>query len=60
MQDQETQKATPEQKIVRQAYTWSDADKARLGDKSNRDLQRTEYRERRTLAKIIDDARGKS
>ena len=58
MHDQETQKATPEQKIVRQAYTWSDADKARLGDKSNRDLQRTEYRERRTLAKIIDDARG--
>ena len=58
MQDQEIQKATPEQKIVRQAYTWSDADKARLGDKSNRDLQRTEYRERRTLAKIIDDARG--
>lgn len=59
MQDHETNKATPEQKIVRQAYTWCDADKARLGDKSNRDLQRTEYRERRTLAKIIDDARGK-
>lgn len=58
MQDHKTNKATPEQKIVRQAYTWCDADKARLGDKENRELQRTEYRERRTLAKIIDDARG--
>jgi hypothetical protein len=58
MQDQDTKKATPEQKIVRQAYTWCDADKARLGDKKNPELQRLEYRERRTLAKIIDDARG--
>jgi len=59
MQDQETNKATPEQRIVRQAYTWSDARKAYLGDKQDGDKQRAEYRERTTLAKIIDDARGK-
>ena len=54
-----TRKATPNEKIVVQSHTWRRADKDAIADKGNVEKQRAEYRERRILAKIVDDAGGR-
>lgn len=55
-----TQKATPIEKIVEQAKCWRRADKDAIASKGDPVKQRSEYLERRTLAKIIDDANAKA
>jgi len=57
---QPTQKATPSEKIVAQACCWRQADKDAIANKGDPVKQRSEYLERRTLAKIIDDAKAHS
>jgi len=57
---EDTQKATPNEKIVVQCHTWRHADMEAIADKRNVDKQRAEYLARRQLAKVIDDARAQS
>jgi hypothetical protein len=56
MQDQETGTATPDKKIADQARTWRRADQAAIADKRDVAKQRTEYRARQHLRRVIDDA----
>lgn len=53
-----TNKATPNEKIVVQSHIWRRVDKEAIADRQNVEKQRAEYRERRILAKIVDDAGG--
>jgi hypothetical protein len=55
MQDQETGQATPDKKIADQARTWRRADQDAIADKRDVEKQRTEYRARQHLRRVIDD-----
>lgn len=59
MLDQETKKATADEKIAHVAKTiWRPADKAAIADKSNPEKQREEYRARKQLREVIDTVGG--
>ena len=52
----ETQKATPEQRLVHIAKKWRLHDTAYIADKTD-DLRRIEYAARKDLRKAIDEVR---
>jgi hypothetical protein len=56
MQGQETNKATPDERIAHQAKTWRSIDKAAIADKQDPQKQKLEYRARQQLRRVIDDA----
>ncbi|HAV37436.1 MAG TPA: hypothetical protein DCX52_13970 [Massilia sp.] len=54
MQAQETNKATPDERIAHQAKTWRSIDKAAVADKKDPQKQRAEYHARQQLRQVID------
>ena len=54
--EKQTTPATPDEKIAYAAKTWRPVDRAAIADKGNSEKQRAEYRERKNLRKVIDDA----
>ena len=56
MQGQETNKATPDEKIAHQARTWREVDRDAIANKQDPQKQRAEYRARQQLRNVIDNA----
>lgn len=54
MQDQETPRATPDERIAHQAKTWRRSDKAAIASKCDAAKQRAEFRERQKLREVVD------
>lgn len=53
---QKSNRGTPDEKIVPAAKAWRRIAKAAIADKQDPDKQRAEYKARRDLAKVVDEA----
>ncbi len=58
MQDQETTKATADEKIAHQAKTWRRAEKRAIGEKTATARQ-AEYHEKQKLRQVVDTLGGR-
>lgn len=54
--DQKIIGKTPDQKIATTARVWRRHDQVAIANKQDRDKQRAEYRARRDLRKVVDEA----
>jgi hypothetical protein len=53
MQDQETKRATPDERIAHQAKTWRRAEKMAIGEKTDQ-AKRKQHRELQRLREAVD------